>query len=156
MQAWDLAEQTCKHTLKVHKDKVQALAWNPAEPQCLLSGGFDARACVSDLRTPGASAAWECGADVEALAWSPHQPTQFVVSAESGKVLCFDTRQGAGSAAVYTLQAHDKPTTSVAFNPVVPNLLVTGSVDKTVRSSLVAHGMACRHSAHAQWQTTRV
>lgn len=134
VQVWDMATGVCQHTLHAHTDKVQALAWNPSEASCLLSGGFDKRACLSDVRTPEAtSAAWQCAADVEALAWSPHAPTQFVVSAESGEVVCFDTRLGAGAAAVFTLAAHTKPTTSVAFNPVVPHLLVTASIDKTVR-----------------------
>ena len=134
LQAWDVATGTCQHTLSPHNDKVQALAWNPAESSCLLSGGFDQRACLSDVRTPDvAAAAWQCSADVESLAWSPHAPTQFVVSAESGEVSCFDTRNGAASAPVFTLAAHNKPTTSVAFNPTVPHLLVTGSIDKMVR-----------------------
>ena len=41
LQAWDLATAQCQHTLKHHKGKVQAVAWNPAEAAVLLSGGFD-------------------------------------------------------------------------------------------------------------------
>jgi len=41
VQAWDLATAQCQHTLKHHKGKVQAVAWNPAEASVLLSGGFD-------------------------------------------------------------------------------------------------------------------
>ncbi len=41
LQAWDLATAQCQHTLKHHKGKVQAVAWNPAEASVLLSGGFD-------------------------------------------------------------------------------------------------------------------
>jgi periodic tryptophan protein 1 len=147
MQAWDMATGTCKHTLNVHTDKVQALAWNPKEASCILSGGFDKRACISDLRAPGeAVASWSTSADVESLAWSYQRPTQFAVSAESGDVVCFDTRRGAGGDAVWTLAAHDKAASSIAFNPLVPDLLVTGSIDKTVR--LVAHaqnGVAAIH-----------
>jgi periodic tryptophan protein 1 len=129
---WDLTECSCQLTVKAHKDKVQALAWNPAEPSALLSGGFDKRVFVSDMRSPGTtSAKWKCTADVESLSWSPHQPTHFVVSLESGSVICFDTRKTDGTS-VWTLKAHDKPATSVAFNPVVPNVFVTGSIDKTV------------------------
>ena len=118
----------------MHTDKVQALAWNPQEHSCLLSGGFDARACLCDLRAPGqAQASWATQADVESLAWCHSQPTHFAVSAENGEVMCFDTRQGSGGAPVYTLAAHNKATTSIAFNPTVPDLLVTASIDKTVR-----------------------
>jgi periodic tryptophan protein 1 len=132
IQVWDLTDGSCQHTVKAHKDKVQALAWNPSETQALLSGGFDKQAIVSDMRAPGtAPAKWKCTSDVESLSWSRHQATQFIVSLESGDVLCFDTRR-VDATSVWTLKAHDKPATSVAFNPVVPNVFVTGSVDKTV------------------------
>lgn len=145
MQAWDLTTGACQHTLTPHTDKVQALAWNPVETSCLLSGGFDQRACISDVRTPDvAAAAWQCSADVEALAWSPHAPTQFAVSSESGEVACFDTRQGANSAPVFTLAAHNKPTTSIAYNPVAPHLLVTASIDKTVCLRRFCLQFSCR------------
>ena len=41
MQAWNLATAQYQYTLKHHKGKVQAVAWNPAEASVLLSGGFD-------------------------------------------------------------------------------------------------------------------
>jgi len=46
VQVWDLATGSCAHTLTHHADKVQAAAWNPAQPSVLLSGGFDRRACL--------------------------------------------------------------------------------------------------------------
>lgn len=46
VKVWDVATQQCQHTLRHHSDKVQAVAWNPAEPPVLLSGGFDKRACL--------------------------------------------------------------------------------------------------------------
>ena len=145
LQAWDLATGRCEHTLISHRDKVQALAWHPTEASCLLSGGFDKQALVSDLRTPnGATAAWQCPEDVESLAWNPHQPATFVVSSEKGEVACYDTRKGAGAESVFTLAAHAKATTGMAFNPAAAGLLVTGSVDRTVRRCCSAAGM-CSH-----------
>ena len=41
LQVWDVATQSCRHTLCHHKGKVQAVAWNPAEAPVLLSGAFD-------------------------------------------------------------------------------------------------------------------
>lgn len=128
---------------------MQALAWHPTEAACLLSGGFDKRACVSDLRTTEqAVAAWHCGADVESLAWDPHQPTNFVVSTERGEVLCYDTRRGAGAEALFTLAAHAKAVTSLALNPLAPGLLVTGSVDKTVRRRARAQVGSAQRACH--------
>ena len=46
VQVWDLVTSECKQTLGHHADKVQAVAWNPAEPPQLLSGGFDQAVCL--------------------------------------------------------------------------------------------------------------
>ena len=43
---WDVSTQQVSHTLTHHSDKVQAVAWNPAEAPMLLSGGFDRQACL--------------------------------------------------------------------------------------------------------------
>lgn len=133
VQVWDVAAGACELTLKHHTDKVQALAWNPAEPSGLLSGAFGGGACVCDARAgDSAVAAWSIGTDVESLAWNPHAPTKFVVSADDGHVYCFDTRAGAGAGALWTLGAHSEAATAAVFCPAVDGLLVTGSVDKTV------------------------
>ena len=39
----------CQATLTHHTGKVQAVAWNPADPPVLLSGGFDHRVCLVRL-----------------------------------------------------------------------------------------------------------
>lgn len=135
VKVWDVATQACQHTLTHHSGKVQAVAWNPAEAPVLLSGGFDKRACLMDMRQPDAASvpAWTVSADVEALAWDPHTPTQFVVAAEDGAVACYDARQGAGSAPLFTLAAHNKATAALSFCPAVPGLLATASTDKKVK-----------------------
>ena len=38
-QVWDTVERSCVHTFSHHTGKVQAVAWNPAEPAVLLSAG---------------------------------------------------------------------------------------------------------------------
>lgn len=49
VQVWDVVSGAAEHTLTHHKDKVQAVAWNPAESPVLLTGSFDRTAClVSD------------------------------------------------------------------------------------------------------------
>ena len=86
------------------------------------------------MRTPdlGAVPTWQVSADVEALAWDPHNPTQFVVSAEDGVVAAYDARQGANSAPLYQLGAHEKATSCLSFCPAVRGLLATASTDKKV------------------------
>ena len=142
VKVWDVAAPgpAPVTTLTHHTDKVQALAWHPADPAVLLSGGFDGRACLTDVRAaPGGGAAtttpaWAVGADVEALAWDPAHPTRFCVAAEDGHVTCFDARAGGGSAPLFTLGAHARPTTGLAFaGAAAPGLLATGSTDKSVK-----------------------
>lgn len=46
VKVWDVSTQSCQHTLKHHANKVQAVAWNPAEAPVLLTGAFDKTACL--------------------------------------------------------------------------------------------------------------
>ena len=91
----------------------------------------------ADARTPGAATPkWELSADAECAAWSIAQPTQFLVASEDGVVACFDARAGPGSAPIFRLAAHDKPTCAISFCAAAPNLLATASADKLVRLNL--------------------
>ncbi|KFM26408.1 putative WD repeat-containing protein C17D11.16 [Auxenochlorella protothecoides] len=134
VKVWDVAAASCTHTLAHHSSKAQAVVWNPAEAPILLSGGFDRRAALVDLRVADAApASWAVPADVEALAWDPHSPTAFVVAAEDGSVSCFDARKGPGSEAMYYLAAHKKATCALSFCPAVAGLFLTASTDKKVK-----------------------
>ena len=46
VKVWDVTSLQCQATLSHHAGKVQAVAWNPADPPVLLSGGFDHRICL--------------------------------------------------------------------------------------------------------------
>ena len=137
-----------------HSGKVQAVAFNPADPPVLLTGGFDGTAALVDVRSPAgtkssnssAVPSWKVGADVEALAWDPSSPTDFYVAAEDGVVSCFDARSaGSGAKPKFRLSAHTKAATALAFagagagsasgssGCVAPGLLATGSTDKKVK-----------------------
>ncbi len=137
-----MARGECKHTLAHHTDKVQAVAWNPASAPVLLTGGFDHRVAVADVRTPaGAVLSWPVSADVECAAWNPCVAEQFVVSTEDGHVTCYDARRGGGGAApLFTLAAHDKPTSTLAMCPSARGLLATGSTDKAIKLWDISRG----------------
>jgi len=141
VRVWDISTQKTQHVLRHHDGKVQAAEWNPAEPTVLLSGGFDRRACVVDARAPEKAAmAWDVHADVECAVWNLNEPTSMLVSNESGAVLCLDTRKGAGSAPVFTLEAHERATTSLSLCPGAPALLLTCSTDKMLKLWDIAGG----------------
>ena len=141
VRVWDISTQKTQHVLRHHDGKVQAAEWNLAEPTVLLSGGFDRRACVVDVRAPEKAAmAWDVHADVECAVWNLNEPTSMLVSNESGAVLCLDTRKGAGSAPVFTLEAHERATTSLSLCPGAPALLLTCSTDKMLKLWDIAGG----------------
>ncbi|XP_004491600.1 uncharacterized protein [Cicer arietinum] len=139
VKIWDVVTGKCNITMEHHTGKVQSVAWNYHAPQVLLSGSFDRTVALKDVRIPSHSGfTWSVSADVESLAWDPHTEHSFVVSLEDGTVKCFDVRTAMSNAtseqsATFTIHAHDKEVTSVSYNKSAPNLLATGSTDKTVK-----------------------
>ncbi|GJX14333.1 uncharacterized WD repeat-containing protein [Tanacetum coccineum] len=119
--------------------KVQAVAWNHFEHQVILSGSFDHTVVMRDGKVPAHSGfKWSVGADVECVAWDPHDQHLFVVSLENGTVVGFDIRNASSNPSAelkptFTLHAHDKNVCAISYNPVVPNLIATGSEDKMVK-----------------------
>jgi periodic tryptophan protein 1 len=97
----------------------------------LLSGSQDKTASVFDTRSPTAVNTFMVGADVETAKWNPFQQHFFMVGTEDGIVQCFDVRNTSQS--VFTLQAHGKSITSMDLSTLVPNCLVTASLDKDVK-----------------------
>jgi periodic tryptophan protein 1 len=65
---------------KLHKDKVQAVQWNPREPTVLLTGSYDRTVRTIDTRAPDGGVGAVVGADVEALCWDPWEAHAFYAS----------------------------------------------------------------------------
>lgn len=139
VKIWDVATGKCSITMDHHIDKVQAVAFCHHVPQILLSGSFDHSIVMKDGRKPSHSGyRWSIAADVESLAWDPHTEHSFVVSLENGMIQGFDIRAASSNSGSemkpsFTLHAHDKAASSISFNPSVPNLLASGSIDKMVK-----------------------
>ncbi|KAF5382043.1 hypothetical protein D9615_004423 [Tricholomella constricta] len=122
----------------VHKDKVQAVQWNPKEPSVLLTGSYDRTVRTFDSRSPGSGVGAILGSDVEALRWDPWEDHGFYVSLENGLVLNFDVRTLPSnldnpSSARFTLSAHDGAVASIDVNPHIKGCIVTGGTDKLVK-----------------------
>ncbi|XP_078444251.1 putative WD repeat-containing protein C17D11.16 isoform X2 [Wolffia australiana] len=138
VKVWDVVTTQCALTLQHHSDKVQAVEWSRHSPETLLSGSFDQSIVMADMKSPVDRPAckWSVSAQVESIRWDPHNEKSFVVSLEDGKVQGFDARtasSGEKSNPCFTLHAHDKAVCSMSYNPSVPNLLATGSMDKMVK-----------------------
>lgn len=131
IKLWDLnAGSVLRSFDDVHRDKVQSVAWNPSHASVVASGSFDRTAALFDVRSPADAKRFSLAADVECLRWNPHAEHCFAVSDEAGYVHYFDNRT---SSPIFTLQCHESATTAIDFNHLVPNMLVTGSSDKTVK-----------------------
>ncbi|KAI0648970.1 transducin family protein/WD-40 repeat family protein [Trametes meyenii] len=149
VKLWDLSRdptingeggegQGALRSFDVHKDKVQAVQWNQADPTVLLTGSYDRTVRTFDSRAPDAGVGAVVGADVEALRWDPWEPHGFYVSLENGLVLNFDARAlpsdlSAPSPSRFTLQAHDGAVSALDVNPHVRGILATGGTDKIVK-----------------------
>ncbi|KAM6504492.1 WD40-repeat-containing domain protein [Amanita muscaria] len=122
----------------VHKDKVQAVQWNTAEPSVLLTGSYDRTVRTFDSRAPTSGVGASLGSDVEAIRWDPFENYGFYVSLENGLVLNFDARTLPSditqpSPARFTLAAHDGAASALDVNPHIRGCIVTGGTDKQVK-----------------------
>lgn len=134
IKLWDLNTATCIKSFDHHKDKVQVVQWNPAETTKIISASYDGSITFFDARSPNDQVCWRglLTSDVEALKWNPHQPHCFAVSEESGLVHYVDARMPSAHA-LFKLQAHAKATTSLDWHPIIPDCLLTASVDKSFK-----------------------
>lgn len=133
VKLWDITTQQCAATLTHHSDKVQSCVWNPQEAHLLLTGAYDKTVAVTDTRAGSKQGTikFPVDGDVECVQWHPTQPHLFAVSSEKGTVVLRDIRN-AKQPPVFTLGAHSKPTSAIAFCLSAP-ILATASYDKTVK-----------------------
>eukprot|EP00947_MAST-08B_sp_MAST-8B-sp1_P004499 g4499.t1 len=119
-------------TFDHHQSKVQCVEWHPTRAQVLATGSFDKTVAVFDVAAPDNIHRISTGSsDIECLRWNPHRPQELAFSTEDGTVTCYDVRNTAEP--LFTLKAHDKAASALAFSPLVEDLMVTASTDKTVK-----------------------
>lgn len=98
IKIWDLDEEKCKASLHLHTDKVQAVRWNSINESILLSGGYDKRINVIDVRErPLGNNAIKIklpkeALEIESAQWHPTSEHNFAISTEAGIVLGYDSR----------------------------------------------------------------
>ena len=97
VRIWDLDDLKCKATFdQLHKDKVQAVKWNPQKDNILLTAGYDHRVNVVDVRDSNSNLQCKIpksSQDLESAYWHSTLENYFTISTESGIVHGFDTRK---------------------------------------------------------------
>ena len=82
---------------EAHSDKVQVVRWNRVNEQVLLTGGYDGRLNVMDVRSISnnlvTNLAKNIYKDIESAQWHPSSEYNFVATTESGHMIGFDTRR---------------------------------------------------------------
>lgn len=136
VKLWDINTGTCAKSLRIHDDKVSAVRWNPVQGTVLLSGGYDRKAIVSDLRVDqsvdekSGRREWSVESDIENVKWG-NDGYYFYVGTESGIVHKFDARNEGKS--VWKLQAHDSEISTFDLSSHADGYMITGSSDKTIK-----------------------
>lgn len=128
---WDVRSGKSVSKLKRFKEKVQSIAFQPNERECLLIGDCSGCVTLSDTRSPTNKKQW-ClpeSPEVECVLWDEERTSAFFVSTDSGEVYCMDNRT---DAPVYSIKAHSDAVTAVAQS-LVRNCLVTVSADKSLK-----------------------
>ena len=139
VKLWDVTQadnptRAIAGTLTHHRDKVQSVLWHPVEGTLLATGSYDRTVCLVDARQPDSNVKRaKLPADCESLAWDPHHPEYLAVSTEDGTVSCFDVRKFSDKSPLWSIVASEYGgVPDLSYNPYVPGMLATCSVDKTV------------------------
>ncbi|CCH41330.1 Periodic tryptophan protein 1 [Wickerhamomyces ciferrii] len=135
VKLWDLNTATAARSFnQIHSGKnVSSSQWHSTEQAILLTGGYDSRVALTDVRIQDDSKTskyWSINGDVENVKWV--NESQFLAGNDQGGVYCFDIRTL--DKPIWTLQAHDAGISSLDVNQYVPEMLATSAMgEKTVK-----------------------
>eukprot|EP00798_Chlamydomonas_sp_ICE-L_P001886 gene1886-33302_t len=127
--------------LKGHRTEGYGLAWSPFMSGHLLSGSDDAQICLWDISSSLSGKQNQLMAKtiyqehqgvVEDVAWHCHHGDIFGSVGDDKQLILWDVRRPPSQGVLYASQAHIAEVNCIAFNPLNPNILATGSADKTV------------------------
>ena len=132
IKIWDLSTGKWVRTIKNHKDKVQVLEWHPTDPDSILSAGFDGKGVVWNTKNPNEKIYLQFNnTEIESGCWHPTQEFTCFFSFEDGSIKAFDTKNP--ETPILDFQAHEQQCTSIALTKANENVLVSVSVDETIK-----------------------
>lgn len=137
VKLWDLNHGTAVRSIPtIHAKKaVSSSQWHLTDGSVLLTGGYDSRVALSDVRISDhdqMSKYWSvnAGEDIENVIFA--NDTVILAGTDAGNVYSFDLRNGENSSPIWTLNAHDSSISSLSVNSSVPNMLTTSAVGEKV------------------------
>ena len=155
VQLWDTEVKKIVRSMKVHTGRVGSLSWNGS---VLSSGSRDSTIALHDLRMQQVASTL-CGhtQEVCGLRWSPNGQ-QLASGGNDNLLNIWDFRRHSlETVPVWNLRDHTAAIKAISWNPVQPNLLVSGggTADKTLRFWNTQTGQ-CLHAVDTKSQVCGV
>ncbi|KAJ6238599.1 wd40 repeat family [Anaeramoeba flamelloides] len=123
-------------TCRGHAKEGYGISWNPHRHGRLLSGSYDDRICIWDIKhaesheTDPIHKIDSHSGIVEDVQWCPNKANEFASVGDDRKLMIFDDRTCKPE---ISIEAHKKEVNSVAYHKKNSNFLITGSSDTTIR-----------------------
>jgi len=130
VRLWDLNNGDNFLKLPMFEEKVQSLDFHRDEAQNLLTGDCAGKVKLFDCRSPGAHKTWIFDHEIEKVVWSKSDPFHYFASTDVGSLHYVDIRS---SIPMWNLNAHEKEVTGFAQSSACEDMLVTVSMDETVK-----------------------
>lgn len=128
--------------IRAHKDKVQSVDWNSLEPHLLASASYDKTVLVLDARSFTHSPVFsKLAHDPECVRWNPHNANELYCADEGGCISILDIRHP--EQMLKKIEAHNKACSAIDLHPVIPGLLLTASVDRSLKVWDVSTSSTC-------------
>jgi len=145
------------HRLQLHTQQAYRVEWCHLGRQEgggeIITGGADGFACVTDAATGTLLKRLHHPDSVIGVAWHPMRQGWFSTACQDGNVRVYKM-EGAEHGPVVTLQGHEKRVFNIAFHPICPNVMASGSDDLTIRvwnwnPAYAGHRMLRRLQGHS-------
>ncbi|AET39737.1 rRNA-processing protein PWP1 Ecym_4717 [Eremothecium cymbalariae DBVPG len=137
IKLWDLNQGTAVRSIaSIHNGTtVSSSQWHPSDGSIILTGAYDSRVALSDVRISNDSEMskyWSVmtGEEVECVSFV--NDNEFLAGTDSGNIYSFDLRNGEKSSPLWTLKAHDSGISSMNVNSFIPNMMVSSAMGEKV------------------------
>ncbi|XP_002167466.1 U3 small nucleolar RNA-associated protein 15 homolog isoform X1 [Hydra vulgaris] len=128
VRCWDLPTEKETFVVKAHKDYIRSGCINPTSSDIFISGSYDHKIKMWDLRSPSVAMEMNHGAPIECVIF--HQNGSLCISSGGNYINVWDII--AGGKLYHQFSNHQKTITSLCFNGDYTRLL-SGSLDRHVK-----------------------